>query len=237
MPGIIKENGGYRIGKESFRRKLEVTERCRGILNSGLLGSMVVGDDLFFLCELLLFHKSYSTKARSGISSITIEQNPVFPSQRGFWIKRMDGTRTDFSFIECISPTPISTAIKSAFRHEIVAQILEFKNEFFGSCTCRTCEITGDAITPQNCHVDHQQPKTFDWLADKFIKENNLEPESIGLMGHEDGRVFEELSDRELGYRWAEFHRANCSLRVVSAKANLSVLTKGTKKKNQPYHA
>ena len=59
-----------------------------------------------------------------------VEENPIYPGKRGFWLVRTNGTSTDFSFKECLSPSSNKKKTLSAFRSAIEPYTFQFKQRF-----------------------------------------------------------------------------------------------------------
>jgi hypothetical protein len=230
MAGIQKEiiagKKSYVVGGLPFPRKQDVTDAVRKILYQYRPGEIVGILHHDFLLSLLGFHKHCKQKIGGGVLAFTVETNPLFPSQTGFWITRLDGSRTDFSFVECISPAPAIRCLKSAMRQEIAAQVIAAKNAVFDKSPRCACPISGDSLSRDNCHVDHEPPDTFDVIADRFIAAMDINPETIEMTGG-DGVVGEEFVDRALALAWSDFHARHAKLRMVSALANLSDIKVG----------
>lgn len=233
MAGIKKQvvNGAkaYVVNGRPFQTKDEVTEAVRVILYGREPGEAIDAESFAFINALLSFHRHAPVKIGCGIAAITVERNPEFPSKRGFWISRTDGSRTDFSFVECISPAPAIRDLKWALRFEVKEQVLSAKEAAFGRIASIICPVSGDSLTRDNCHVDHAPPRTFDVLASEFIAAHGVDADAVSYIGG-DGVIGEVVADRELAAKWREFHLANATLRVISQRANLSDVVRGFNK-------
>jgi hypothetical protein len=85
----------------------------------------------------------------------------------------------------------------------------------------RSCPITEELLTKDNCHADHEQPLFID-LADEFAASDGGYS-NISTVA-EDGKFGSRFVSLEQAERWAAFHRDEAKLRAVRKKANLSIL-------------
>lgn len=230
MPGLEKNKDagvkGYLVCGQLFPTKEAVGDACRTILYGYLIGQTISDTDSIFLIDLLMYHRHRAGKIGDGVASIQVEQNPRYPSQRTFWLSRVDGTRTDFSFKECITTTPHATNVKAALRHEIVDQILAAKNAALPNLgSTIVCTVTGDVIGVDDCHVDHEPPMTFDIIVEAFLESKGISAAEV-LLEYADNDIGDHIVDQDLASAWRPFHAAGAKLRVISKRANLSVVVK-----------
>ncbi len=234
MAGLKKTKSksakGYIVGGEAFRTKKAVTERVQGILYAYELGQSLNPDDFFFIYDLLSNHKNADEKIGCGVASITVEQNPTFRTKRNFWVIRKDGSKTDFSFLKCITPVTPMKQFRSACRNAVVNQIQQFKIVHFRKYANEQglvkCPITEQWVNREMAHVDHIHPQTFDNLVRTFIEERNIDINSIEYKKLTDGMIGRDLADENLVSDWAEYHRQNAQLQIISRTANLSIVKK-----------
>ncbi|MEZ4614736.1 MAG: DCL family protein [Caldilineaceae bacterium] len=213
------------INGEKFATKKDLLTRVRQILHSYKDGQTLNMFDLAFIGDLLNNHPQAEQKIGCGISSIFVKQNPVFHGNRGFWIRREDGTQTDFSFMECLSPSSQKKKVLSAFRAAVEPFTFAFKQQFFDSLAdgIATCDYTGQVLTFVGSHVDHKPPNTFEKIFSDFIDNEDLDIAKIELLGGaQDNLIQDEIADPTIKDRWITFHNQQAELRVVSSKANLS---------------
>ena len=109
------------------------------------------------------------------------------------------------------------TKFKRACRNAIEDQVREFKDRFFEQDGEFECSVTRECLTYKNAHVDHEYPKTFDQIVYDFIKEENIDVNSVII----EGELVKKLKDKRLEEEFAEYHKANAKLRVISKSANL----------------
>lgn len=218
----------YTVNGETFRTQSDLVGRIREIIGRYKPGMTVDLLDAVFLHSLLSMHPEAEQKIGCGVVSFSVEDNPIYPGQRsrGFRLHRTDGTSTDFSFWECIRPTPHSKKVQRAFRAAIEPDTLAFKQRHFDALQrgVGVCPDTGALITFTSSHVDHKAPGTFDALFSKFLDAEGLRVEDIRVVGAGiDDAYQDRLVDLDLERRWRKFHNTHAVLEVVSATANLSL--------------
>jgi hypothetical protein len=210
------------IAGRAFTTKKAVIGECQRILYAHPAGTAIAGDDLPFLVDLIGRHPHAVAKIGAGIDRIEVRVNPVFSHQRGFWIVRVDGTVTDFSFLKCLAPEDHRRDVLHALRLAVVDQILAFKARAFAAGDVLRCPVTGDRVTESTCHVDHAPP-TFEELAALFAASEGGW-QAIALAGDRDRMIGARLADDTQAGRWRAYHQERARLRIVTRLANLSVL-------------
>ncbi len=154
------------VGDEYFPTKAAAEKRCREILYGHSLFEPIASDDAEFLVDLIELHQRAAEKIGAGLDHFEVQPVAGY-NARGFQLFRADGTATDFSYKRCLNPADRRTQVKRAMRRAVKDQVLDFKARWFDEGGSR-CEITGEPVTYDDCHVDHHEP-TFDELAEQFI--------------------------------------------------------------------
>lgn len=216
------------VNDETFKTQQALVERIRRIIDGYAPGVCVDMFDFAFLESLLTMHPEAKQKVGAGVRAFSVEDNPLYPGprSRGLRVHRVDLTSTDFSFWECIRPTPHSKKVQRAFRAAVEPDTIAFKQRYFDALPGRVgvCPDTGQPITFKTCHVDHKAPDTFDVLVDRFMQNEKLSADDVQVSASGiDDTYQDRLVDLELEQRWRDFHAAHASLEVVSAAANLSM--------------
>ncbi len=207
----------YENATKRYGWKGRLTKRCRSIISNYENGEEITGDDDELLTWLVMRHPDAEYKTSSGISFFTVEENSY--RSRGFWVHRIDGSKTDFSFYACITEPSHKSMVRDAMRDAINDQIVEFKMSHIP--TGLICSITGAILTLGDAHVDHESP-TFVELADEWALDQGGY-ETIILPPPSDGQFGSKLYDDD-AEDWTEFHKDNATLRIVSRQVNLSTL-------------
>ena len=210
---------GYTINDEYFKTKKALSDKIRSILYAYEFGHSLNDINLKFMNSVLAMHPFADVKIGCGVSTIFVRQNPIFKKNREFWIKRTDGTETDFSFLECLKPTDPLRKFKNACRQAISGDVFVFRvNNLDGGSIC---PITGIALNIHNVHVDHSTPNTFDKIVTDFITSNSINPEHV-ILNSAVCETGDSFNDPALSENFVTFHNERAVLRLVSAHANLS---------------
>lgn len=212
------------VGGIELPSKRAAIELCRIILHGHSIGETVADPGVHaFLLALLAKHRRAAQKIGAGVASFQVEATDFGSRTRGFWITRVDGTRTDFSFLRCLTPgTPRKDALR-ALRHEIQPQIDAFRESLRGRPL--TCSVTNVGLSWMDMHVDHNP--TFASLVEAFLDAAGVALEDIALLPPRDGEIRRLIADRNIAERWRAFHADRARLRPVHRTVNLSTLRKG----------
>lgn len=212
-----------RIGDHVFASKKLATEHIRAVLYSYQPGQTVSDEHAVFLADLLDHHPNRAAKIGVGVASFQVQRNV---GSVGFWLTRTDGSRTDFSYISCLTPPSPVVEAKAGFRHEIREQIQEFRRRSFADGRSVRCPVTNDLVTSDRAHVDHDP--TFDRLLVDFLSARFIDVSAVEVEPSRDGVTFTRLADRRLAEDWRAYHAHHARLRIVSIRANLSILRRRT---------
>ena len=210
------------IGSLHFRTKSEAMKWFGTVLSSSSVGAFCPEESMRNMIELINRHPDAEMKIGCGIESFQVRENPVFKNQKAFYLIRKDGSETDFSFRMCVSgnrSTPWANFCIAA-RNSISSQIVIFKTAAFLGLDSVRCQITGEVVEWNTCHIDHVAP--FSDLLQEFIRQQGIDVSVEHTTGGEDGSVVRLFIDADLDKRWREFHRQNAVLRVTTIKANLA---------------
>jgi len=194
-------------------------EAVRSVLYAYPIGATLRDDDLMFVLSVLRGHPEWDLKRGRGIRSVQIEQNNF--SSRGFWLTRIDGSRTDISYRKSLTAPSHPQRVKAAFRVEIWRQINAFKKRYL--IPGARCAVSEALLIPHDTHVDHYDP-VFEVLTYDFMWDNYLNFNNIKLSPTRDGVVGTDLQDREIALEWSKFHKDRANLRLVTKAVNLGVL-------------
>lgn len=214
------------VGAVIFPTKAALTDHVRRIMGAYPDGAMLDDLDFAFMRTLLDLHPAAAAKVGAGVAGMWVAENPRFPGPKArcFYLRRLDGTETDFSFLECISPKPHRRKVFAAMRAGVEDQTRAFKSALLSDGTVRRCPDTGDVLTFDTAHVDHVAPLTFERLALDFLDGYGVAVDDVRLSGHgEDNRFDLALGDPRMLDHWTAYHACNANLALVSARANLSI--------------
>lgn len=204
----------YAAKKDALTAVREVRDRVRDT-------GRVTAEDDDFIRDLLAMHPRVAVKVGSGVERFEVRDNA---GTNGFWIIRTDGSATDFSFMQCLNGATHQDLVRSAMRRAVIDQMQDARDREFSTTNVRYCAVTGDQITADNCHMDHEAP-TFVEIADAFASAEG----GYGTIAvtSDDGLIGHRFVNVDVSARWERWHRDRASIRAVSKKANLSVLRRG----------
>ena len=199
--------------------KKEKTKLCKYILDN----SDVRVEDKYsrFLMKYIFpYHPEWKDKEGVGIDHI--EVRPDGYGHKCFYLIRKDSTVTDISYLTSITPPSKKNQVKAACRTSIRPIIKDIKNSV--KLPYR-CPITGDIITTMDdIHIDHYDME-FNDVFELWIKDKDLDWLYEDVMkSNVDGSTITSFKDESIIKDFIEFHNTHTHLRVVSKKANLSVL-------------
>lgn len=214
----------YTFGAETFATQREAKDRIKLILNAYPLGATLSDVDAAFMADVLSLHPERDAKVGVGVTSMQVEQNE---GSRGFWLTRVDGSRTDFSYIACLSAPTHKSDVMQAMRSEVRSQIERFKMR---RSYPHPCAITGEMLELTQADVDHASPLTFDKLASTFIEWMGIEVKDVAVLPTEDGSTRSTLADPVLAAAWAGWHQEHARLRIVARNVNRGMLRRGVRR-------
>ena len=179
-----------------------------------------------FMTELLQKHHPHGNKKIGpGVECMWAQPCAMNNGKtRQFWLRRTDGTETDFSYLRCINRQSKRQDFYEACRRTVADQIISFRNQYFRNNPNAVCPVTGTSLSPNNCHVDHCEPQTFKRLADEFLDKYEIDLKKVKLSSGIDGELSSQFVDQGLADRWAQYHRKHAALRVIGKEANLKRL-------------
>ncbi len=214
----------YIVNGKLFKTKDELRKYIRNIKDSYLNGQRLNDEHFEFMFDLLQRHEEPQIKIGCGIAYMYVKTNEVYKRNQEFWLVRLDGTHTDFSFEVCIKHSTQLQKFKNACRTAVSPYIMQFKLDFFANKSEAICPLTGEVMSlKNNSHVDHTLPNTFDKIVQEFIRQYKINVANVELFTAEDGRVRNEVVDKELEQQFVKFHNEVAKLRIVSRRGNLSV--------------
>jgi hypothetical protein len=159
-------------------------------------------------------------------------------STPGFWVRRTDGSATDFSYIAAVKGSPKSGAQEfyDACRTAVAADLKAAKRRHFkmhGDELGRVrCDLTDTLITIDQAHMDHAYP-TFGQLVLSFRAARGWQREvPLGTLTlPADMQNATTFADPGVADAFRDFHHAAAVLRIVSRTENLAMSARQRKPK------
>lgn len=207
----------FTVAGESFDSKRALQQRIKGILHGGDVPRKLADSDFLFMRKLLDRHPNANLKVGAGIRSIEVRQNEVYTQTRCFWALRVDGTETDFSYLECITPTGNRKKLWNACRVAIEPVMRGIKDKFFKQPrNLWICPITNQSMTFLTSHAHHCEPWSFDKLVRGFVSERGLNQDEPLTKPHGDGDIQDVFADAEIETQWLDYHSKRAVIQVQS---------------------
>lgn len=208
------------LGGFTFKSKADAKKALRAIRDKHSDRKPIYDeDDVELLLGVVAVHPQATEKMGAGIDGFFVAKAPQH-STHCFYLCRTDGSETDFSWNEALSPTTPLNRLRTACREAIKQQKINFKDTEWPSQddVARVCPITGKKFARVEAHVDHQPPETLSVLVGKWLKEESLNVEDVSVNHTGDVRAVDTFTNEAQRTSWVAFHKQHAILRLVSAK-------------------
>jgi len=217
--------------ERTFKTKKALLAECQAMLARYRNRETVNDEDSAFLYGVLERHPDAIQKIGCGVKRF-------FRGWTGlgtdcFWLERLDGITTDFSFYTCVNAKSKSLyqEFAQACRSAVAPYLKAAKATFFalhGDADGKVkCEITEEMVTADESHLDHKKPMTFQVIVQTFITANKIEIQPSMLSTKADKQFVTTFVDKALEQKFRDYHKdiveRNSSLRIVKARENLSL--------------
>lgn len=148
---------------------------------------------------------------------------------RGFWVHRVDGSATDFSFPWAIRGIPkaqsqeFADACRASVDQELKAAKRRFFDTYADAAGLVPCEISGALLSYETAHVDHAHP-SFGALVITFRAARGWHAAiPVGTLTRpSDNQFTTTFIDPAVADAFRVFHRGAAALRVIAPGANLA---------------
>jgi hypothetical protein len=212
----------YILGGTSYAGKAAVERQARTILRSGGVPRLLAGTDAMFIHDLLSLHERAAEKIGRGVRALWVKANIY--GDAGFFIERVDGTWSDFSYKKCLTPISRATQVRAAMRLAVASQIGAFKRAAFAAS--RTpgyvrCELSGELLSWDDVHIDHAYPRTFVALLGEWLHQRGETEDDVPIGPHPSGQGV-ALADAAYAAAWQAWHAERAVLRAVKAAINIA---------------
>ncbi len=209
---------------ETFYSKTDAKCFFKAMLARYSNGECLRESDAVNLLALLAYHPKASAKIGVGISHFDVRQNM---GTRGFWLTRVDGTATDFSYLKCIDGKPPSSKllVTGALRYAVHRDIAAFRARLFDRAVDGRvpCAESGELLFMADGHIDHRPPMTFDAIVAAFLAREAKTFADVEVATGEDGQTVARILDLGFIDRFVQYHDSVADLAFVKASINLSL--------------
>jgi hypothetical protein len=222
----------------TFASKQDAIATCRAMLARYRNNEDIREEDSEFLRALVQRHPESVQKIGLGIKRFF--RAGTGQSTDCFWLERIDGSTTDFSYKSCVNAKGKSLyqEFAEACRQAVQADLTRAKKEHFekfGDADGKVpCDVTGDSVSISEAHLDHKKPLTFQVIVMTFVKALKIQirPEMLSIPT--DAQFVTTFVDKELEAAFREYHHTVRILRIVKARTNLSL--GGSERITHPKH-
>jgi hypothetical protein len=219
------------IGPLSFPTKTAARDHFRAILWRHPVGQEMTGPDVAEVAALLDLHHARNIKIGCGVAGFVVKLDRF--NNRYFEIRRTDGSRTDFSYLQCLTPTPARTRFVGALRRAVAPDIVAARNAYMKHHNGRiVCAETDVPLTLDQAHLDHRYPDTFEALVNEFTTARKLTDYEALIAEHNDNDTEDRLADPMLAAEFRTFHLSRAELDFVIRRVNLA--RRQTKRQTEP---
>ena len=210
MPDLV-------VGPYLFKTKKAAKDECKRVLNAYSLGATLQEPDAGLVLGALELHGGAEHKIGCGVASFQVEVDSY--GHRCFWLTRLDGSRTYFSYKWCFDKPPDGLQrARFAFRCEIQAQVIAFKTEAFQGRPSVPCAATGTPLDWNSANVDHEPPLRV--LRDTFLAAVEMRLADVVVQPWCEGEHRYLFADRRLATVWQQYHLEHARLQILSAEEN-----------------
>ena len=223
----------YTIYNQGFKTKKEIKEFIRSNFYDKYGDYAEFGaDDFLFMLDLLKQHPDAEKKLGCGPKSMWLQKMEMYGKQsRGFWLERHDGSKTDFSYNQCLRPTTSWGEFSNACRTAVYPFIREFKQDFFdNNLGVAYCPIKKIEMFFDTADVDHKPPMMFSTIVQLFLKQIKIDYETLKIAENEDGQIGDRFECEDIADMFIHFHKSICDLQVISKEAHREQTIAGLKK-------
>jgi hypothetical protein len=210
------------IGTNRFPSQARAVAEAQRVRNKYADGEAVRDEDVPFLTDLLYLHSEAADKIGAGIAGFSVGRDLVYGTTRCFFVHRVDGSRTDFSFKNCIEGAKPRQDRYNAIREAVSEQTVRFKQQTFAGRAHVPCAVRGTATPFADAHVDHVPPQTLRALATAWLAREGIAIDAVIISPPADNQFVADMIDPGQRQRWMAYHEHNARLRIVCREANLS---------------
>lgn len=167
---------------------------------------------------------SESSKIGAGISYFERRLNRGEGySSHGFWVIRVDGTETDFSYVKTIKGMPMSVleqyygACRSAVGADLAAEKQRQFDHFADLDGKIPCDVSGVLVQFSEAQLRHSKPYFGEIVREFRVKNGWSEDDLVALIStSNDAQISTKFRHSEDSEAFREFHHSRAVLHIVS---------------------
>lgn len=213
----------YVFNDLTFNSQSQAKKWFSNLLHSAIIGKHFEDDDHKRLYALLERHPDSKIKIGCGVKWLYVNYAPNCDfKSKCFWILRVDGSKTDFSYIACIrakNTTPMDDFYIAA-REAVIDSARNFKQNYFNGEQEARCAETGVMLKYEIAHVDHKPPWLFHKICKEFLKKYELTPNYSWISAPLDEQAHAVFANATIRANFIAFHDSLAELQVISPEQN-----------------
>jgi hypothetical protein len=203
------------VGDHSFPTKAAAKVFFGAMLGRYKAGDRVSDADAKWLHGLIALHPDADDKIRGGIAYFSVKRNQF---NNGFWLHRLDGSPSDWSYLDCISHAGPEQQALDGFRNAVGDTIVAYLSSHGHAKIGSQCPLSGILITAENMQIAHVLP--FRDIVRAFLVGEGLELSQVTVMPSTDRQTMVRLADNALRERWHNYHKSNAVVMVATDYGN-----------------
>ena len=202
------------VGDHQFPTRAAAEDFFGAMLNRYKAGDRVNDADAKWLHDLIALHPD-ADKIGGGIAYFTVKRNQF---NNGFWLHRLDGHSSDWSYLKCISPAGPEQLALAGFRNAVSDTVVAFLGLHGHTKIGSACPLSGIVITAENMQSAHV--RSFGDIVRTFLAGEGIELREVTVMPSRDRQTMVQLEDTVLRERWHEYHKSDAALMVATDYGN-----------------
>lgn len=213
------------IGDKEFKFQKDALAYFKEMLQRSRVNKTIEGYDHEILLSLIERHPEAARKIGKGVQRFYKASTDM--GTDCFWLERVDGSTTDFSYIVAVRAKgkslyqEFTESCRNAVRADLEKTKKAFFDEYGDGNGCVECEISNQKVAIYESHLDHKKPLTFQVIVNTFIAANNIIIDESMLSKSHDSQFETEFIDLSLKDKFRKYHHEVAQLRIINPTANL----------------
>jgi len=179
--------------RDKTETKVYKKKKCQEILKKGIISE----EDTTFLLKLIEGHPDYDSKVGCGIEGFCIKR--TYWNNNCFFIKRLDGTETDFSYSVCLKPRSHIQKVKAA---------------------CRTAITKDMMIVSRPGYIAHHETP-FKEIFERWISKKDIE--KLEMNESKDNCITTSFKDESITKDFRDFHNSIAKIKEVTIEEHKKI--------------
>lgn len=181
----------------------DISEYVLKVINLNNKRRIIERDEDLFLRDLIKYHYAYERKRGCGIEYFYVGENVKYGCN-SLYVKRIDGTYTDFSYMKCIMRK--SDINHMSFEMVLYDEINKYREDNINEEGYFVSVYSGEMFYVSELCVIYDGV-LLSGLIDKFISENNIEINKELIIISEDNNEGTKFIDVEMEKSFKEYYK------------------------------